>query len=207
MLAAHSTTLHTVVGYKGHAPVCVWSSILPGVAPEGVSTNPISCTYYLQYFNYDFSFYDGPTPAVVGLPSALGQQDVVLPSPLIQRDTRGVFDLATLPQQLHQSNMPLQAYASYAMGPPQVSFFSQLSFSLICLYMLTAHYGVCFLLSGFHVDASLTYGGSTIGVCTEAAIGSLPMAGMCACWFWSTNPSTFPTCWGGIFFSRFGFTW
>ena len=39
---------------------------------------------------------------------------------------------------------------------------------------------VCFLLSGAMLDAVFTYGGSTIGVCTIAALWSLHVAGICA---------------------------
>ena len=42
---------------------------------------------------------------------------VVLPPPLIPWDTRGVIGLATVLQQLPQSQMPFQAYVDYAMGP------------------------------------------------------------------------------------------
>ena len=37
------------------------------------------------------------------------------------------------------------------------------------------YYGVCFLLSGAMLDVIFTYGGSTIWVCTIAALWSLPM--------------------------------
>ena len=57
----------------------------------------------------------------------LGQHDVVLPPQLILRDSmRGSVGLATVSkQQQPQSQMPSQAYANYALGPPQVSFLIQ----------------------------------------------------------------------------------
>ena len=73
-----------------------------------------------------------PTP--VRLTTASGQHDVVLLSPLILRDAvRGVVSLATVPQQEPQSQMPSQAYASYAMGPSQVNSFSELILTPISL--------------------------------------------------------------------------
>ena len=88
------------------------------------------------------------TPAMVGLPAGFGQQNGVLLPPLISRDTRCVVGLTAVPQQLH-----FQGYANYAMGPPQVSFFSESSFPPICLDMLAAYYCVYFLLPGSHADA------------------------------------------------------
>ena len=64
-------------------------------------------------------------PTSLGQTAALYQHDV-LPSPLILRDTiRGLVGLATVLQQHPQSQMPSQAYANYAMGPPKVSFLFQ----------------------------------------------------------------------------------
>ena len=45
--------------------------------------------------------------------------------------------------------------------------------------------GVCFLLLDAKLDAIFTYGGSTIRVCTFATLWSLPMASICATWWWS----------------------
>ena len=61
-------------------------------------------------------------PAMVGPPAALGQQDVVLSSPLLLRVVKGIVGLALVLQQLPPSQMPFQAYTHYAIGPPQVSF-------------------------------------------------------------------------------------
>ena len=62
-------------------------------------------------------------PCLMGLPAVSGQHDVVLPPLLIPRDSGGVVGLATVLQQQPQSQMPLQAYAKYAMGPPQIVSF------------------------------------------------------------------------------------
>ena len=57
-------------------------------------------------------------PSPIALTVVSGH-DVVLPPPLILRDTmKGAADFATvLLQQQSQSQMPSQAYANYAMGP------------------------------------------------------------------------------------------
>ena len=57
-------------------------------------------------------------PTLMGLLDMSGQHDVALPP----RHSEDVFGLATVPQQQPQSHMPLQAYANYGMGPPQVGF-------------------------------------------------------------------------------------
>ena len=62
-------------------------------------------------------------PSLMGLPTMLHQHDVVLPPPLTPRCSGGVLGLASMPQQQPPSSMPLQAYANYAMGSPQVDFF------------------------------------------------------------------------------------
>ena len=61
-------------------------------------------------------------PFLMGLQAMLGQHDVILPPLLILRDSGGVVGLTPVTQQQPQPQMPLQAYANYAMGPPQVSF-------------------------------------------------------------------------------------
>ena len=114
-------------------------------------------------------------------------------------------------------------------------------------------YGVCIPFPGSNVEVIFTYGGSTIEICTSAALWSIPMVGICASSWWSSvharnalsgcslycfklgslmllsqlssshssqyggvysmgvlaqspNPSTFPSWWGGISFSRFSST-
>ena len=61
-------------------------------------------------------------PSLMELPGTSDQHDVVLPPLLTPRYSGGVVSLATLPQQQPPPQMPLQAYANYAMGPPQVDF-------------------------------------------------------------------------------------
>ena len=58
----------------------------------------------------------------MGLPATPGKHDVVLLPPLTPRHCGGVVGLVTLPQQEPPSQMLLQAYANYAMGPPHVGF-------------------------------------------------------------------------------------
>ena len=57
-------------------------------------------------------------PSLMGLPTMLGQHDVVLLPPLTPRCSGGVLGHASVPQQQPPSLMPLQAYANYAMGSP-----------------------------------------------------------------------------------------
>ena len=82
------------------------------------------------------------------------QHDVVLPSLLTPRHSGGVAGLDTVPQQQPPSQMPLQAYANYAMGPPQVGFsFRVEPPTVLYCYMFGVCSGVCFLLSGAMLDA------------------------------------------------------
>ena len=91
--------------------------------------------------------------------------------------------LSSVPQQQTPSSMPPLAYATYAMGSPQVGFFFRVEPPIIyILYMFGDCSGVCFLLLGAELDAIFTYGGSTFGVCTLVTLWSLPMAGICATW-------------------------
>ena len=60
------------------------------------------------------------------------------------------------------AQMLSKAYANHTMGPPQVSFLFQSCeppTDELCMYV-GACYGVCFLLSGSHMDAMLTNEGS-----------------------------------------------
>ena len=61
-------------------------------------------------------------PPLMGLPATSGQHEVVLPPLLTLWHSAGDVGLATVLQQQPPSQMPFQAYAIYAMGPPQVSF-------------------------------------------------------------------------------------
>ena len=71
----------------------------------------------------------------MGLPATSGQHDVLL----TPRHPGDVVGLATVPQHQPLSQMPLQANASYAMGPPQVGFLSELSLLPFCIF-------ICFLV-------------------------------------------------------------
>ena len=94
----------------------------------------------------------------------------------------GVTGLTTGLQQLPPSQIPFQTYANYAMGPPQMSSSFRVDPPTDLSIYVGDHYGVCFLHSGFHMDTFFHLRGSNIGVCTTAALGSLPMAGICASW-------------------------
>ena len=124
------------------------------------------------------------TSSLMGLPTMLGQHDVVLPLPLTPRYSGGVCGLASMPQQQPPSSMPLQAYANYAMGSPQVGFFFRLEpptvLYIICLVsvLVSAFYFQGVYPAGCHIHLW----GLNIGVCTPATPWSLPMAGICATW-------------------------
>ena len=61
--------------------------------------------------------------SLMGLPTMLGQNDVVLLPSLTPRCSGGIPGIASVPQQQPPSAVPLQAYANYAMGSPEVGFF------------------------------------------------------------------------------------
>ena len=122
-------------------------------------------------------------PSLTGFPVSLDQHGMVPPPPLMPRGSGGVLDSVSVPQQQTPSSMTPLAYANYAMGSSQVSFFFRVEPPTICiLYMFGVHSGVCFLLLGAELDAIFTYGGSTVRACTFATLWSLPMAGICATW-------------------------
>ena len=79
--------------------------------------------------------------------------------------------------------MPLQAYANYAMGSPEVGFSFGVETPIICIFLyVCVSSGECFLLSDAMLDAIFNYGGSTVGVCTIATLWRIHMAGICATW-------------------------
>ena len=122
-------------------------------------------------------------PSLTGLPVSLDQHGMVPPPPFMPIGSGGVLGSVSVPQQQTPSSMPPLAYADYAMGSPQVGFFSELGLPSFCiLYRFGVCFGVCFLLLGAELHAIFTYGGSTIRVCTLATLWSLPMAGICVTW-------------------------
>ena len=71
--------------------------------------------------------------------------------------------------------MPLQAYAKYAMGPPQVGFsFRVEPLTVLYFYMFVVCSGVCFLLSGAMVDVIFTYGDQPLGFTPLQPFGAYP---------------------------------
>ena len=115
----------------------------------------------------------------------LGQWDVVLLPQLILQDTlRDSAGLTHMPQQhIPQSWVSSQAYATYALGPLQVSSSSEMSLPQFLYHVL----GVLWcLLSGSHVAVMITYGGSFLGLCDTTTL-SLPMVGICVSWWWSVT--------------------
>ena len=134
------------------------------VYPLGVHY-ALSCTvlvaHYVShiYHSYDYysSGYSGVFWSVIyfisdhaplmGLPAMLGQHEVVLSPPLMQKCLGGVIGLASVPQQQPPSLMPLLAYANYAMGSPQVGFFYRVGLHtflyIICLVSILVS-ALCF---------------------------------------------------------------
>ena len=55
-------------------------------------------------------------------------------------------------------------------------------FSLPSIHYVCVCYSVCFLLSGSHVAAMFTNGGSTIEVCIITTLWSITLEGICASW-------------------------
>ena len=124
-------------------------------------------------------------PCLMGLPATLGQHDVVLLPPLTPKHSRGVVVLATVLQQQPLSQMPLQAYANYAMCPLQAGFSFRVESPTVLYFSL---FGVFWcMLSAFrcHAGCCIHLWGWTIGVCTIVALWSLPIKGICATWWWS----------------------
>ena len=112
---------------------CLWmSTMLHAVVPFFVVFIMSQASYYHCY-DYDSSsdccvfWYVVPSlngyqgPLLDEASSNIGQHDVFLLPPVTPRHS-GDVGLATVPQQQPPSQMPLQAYANYAMGPQQVGF-------------------------------------------------------------------------------------
>ena len=101
--------------------------------------------FVLQYFSVFTMVTMAPT--LIGLPATSGQYDLDLPPLLMPKYTIGVVGLTTVLQQQPQSQMPLQAYANYAMGPPKVCFSFRVELLTNFLKGIDICSGVCFLLS------------------------------------------------------------
>ena len=85
-------------------------------------------------------------PSLTGFPVSLDQHGVVQPPPLMLRGSGGVIGSASVPQQQPSSSIPLLAYATYALGSPQVGFFFRVEPS-------TVLYNICLvfiLVSAFY---------------------------------------------------------
>ena len=100
----------------------------------------------------------------MGLPTMLGQHNVVMLPPLTPRGSGGVLGHASVPQLQPPSLIPLQACANYAMGSPQVDFFFRVEPpTILFFYMFGVCSGVCFLLSGAMLDAISNLGAHPLG--------------------------------------------
>ena len=112
--------------------------------------------------------------ACLWCPSASPQQSVVLPQPLMLRDTRSVVSLATVLQQLPQSQL--------CCGSSTDEFFFRVEASTDLSKYVGICYGIWFLLLGYNVDAIFAYGGSTIRVFTILVHWSMHVLGISAFW-------------------------
>ena len=121
-------------------------------------------------------------PSLMGLPTILGQCDVVLPPPLTPRCSRGVLGLASVPQQQSIPSVPLQAYANYAMGSAQVGFFFRVEPPTVCILYVWCLFW-CLLSffrchAGYHIHP---WGCQHWGL-HHCNPWCFPMAGICATW-------------------------
>ena len=108
-------------------------------------------------------------PSLMWLPATSGQHDVVLLALVTPRHSGGVVGLATMLQQQPPPQMPIQLM-------PIMPWVSTVSLPLFCIFIcLVSNLVYTFLLSGAMLDAIFTYGGSTIDVCTTAALGAYPL--------------------------------
>ena len=119
--------------------------------------------------------------SLMGPPVTSGQHYVAL----TPRNSGDVVGLAAVPQQQPQFQIPLQAYANYAIGPLEVGFSFRVEPPTIFLLYVWCLLWCIFQLPGAMMDAVFTNAGSAIGVCTTVSLWSLPMAGICTTWQWS----------------------
>ena len=117
-------------------------------------------------------------PSLMGLPATFGQCEVVQPPPLMLRGSGGVLALPVCHSSNLPSLMPLLVHANYAMGSPHVGFFFRVEPPTILYIICWCPFWCLLSLSGAKLDAVITYGGSTIRVCTFATLWSLPMSGI-----------------------------
>ena len=115
------------------------------------------------------------TPSLMWLPATSGQHDLVLPPLLTPKHSGGVVGLASVPQQQPLSRMPLQTYASYAVGPTPVGFYFRVEpptiLYFICLVSVLV-YAFC-----FHVPCWMLYshmGPQPLGFATLQPFGAYP---------------------------------
>ena len=98
--------------------------------------------------------------SLIGLPTTLGQLNVVLLPPLTPRGSGGVLGLASVPQLQCPSLMPPQTCANYAMVSPQVGFFFRVEPPTI-LYIICL---VSVLVSAFYFQVPCWMLYSPLGV-------------------------------------------
>ena len=98
-------------------------------------------------------------------------QGVLLASPLSHRNC---LSPRCLFRHMPISHDPLQVSFSFRVKLP----------TCLCMYISVCS-GVCFLFSGYIVDAGLTHEGSSVGVCITVALQSIPITGICVSWWWS----------------------
>ena len=111
-----------------------------------------SCTFfvvhYVSHFNYGSEYYSSSYSGIFWpvisdsgsfsdkVSSKLGSAWCGSTTTLMPRGSGGVLGSVSVPQQQTPSAMPPLAYATYAMGSPQVGFFFRVEPPTICiLYM------------------------------------------------------------------------
>ena len=166
---------------------CCCTFLCSFIMSQASTTMAMTTTPPMTVASSVISSYSSVTmvPFLMGLPATSCQHDVVLPPLLTPRHSGGVIGFATVPQHQPPSQMPLQAFANYVMGSPQVGFFQSWACLRFVYYMFGVCSSVCILISGAMLNAIFTYWGSTFGVCTITTLWTLSIAGICATWWWS----------------------
>ena len=120
-------------------PLCFILCFLVVIMSQVSTTMAMTTTPPVTVVSSGMSSISSVTVAssLMGLPTTLGQHDVVLLPSLTPRCSGGVLGIASVPQQQPLSSLPLQAYANYAMGFPQVGLFCRVEpptvLYIICL--------------------------------------------------------------------------